>query len=74
MKKNIRVNISISPSVLEDARKIATDRFAGNVSAYIAALIDYDVKQRRGQKSDFTEIKLRLVSQSDTPRKINPVE
>lgn len=25
-------------------------------------------------ESDFTEIKLRLVSQSDTPRKINPVE
>lgn len=46
MKKNIRVNISISPSVLEDAKKIATERFAGNVSAYIAALIDYDIKQR----------------------------
>lgn len=56
MKKNIRVNISISPSVLEDAKKIATDRFAGNVSAYIAALIDYDIKQRGGQKAELTNI------------------
>ena len=56
MKKNIRVNISISPSVLEDAKKIATDRFAGNVSAYIAALIDYDIKQRVGQKAEPTNI------------------
>nr|DAR29737.1 MAG TPA: hypothetical protein [Caudoviricetes sp.] len=46
MKKNIRVNISISPSVLEDAKRIANDRFSGNVSAYISALIDNDIKQR----------------------------
>lgn len=46
MKKNIRVNISISPSVLEDAKKIADNRFAGNVSAYIASLIDNDIKLR----------------------------
>lgn len=46
MKKNIRVNISISPSVLEDAKKIADNRFGGNVSAYISSLIDNDIKQR----------------------------
>ena len=46
MKKNIRVNISISPSVLEDAKAIANERFAGNVSAYISSLIDSDIKQR----------------------------
>lgn len=46
MKKNIRVNISISPGVLEDAKRVADARFAGNVSAYISALIDADVRQR----------------------------
>lgn len=46
MKKNIRVNISISPSVLEDAKKIADNRFGGNVSAYISSLIDSDIRQR----------------------------
>lgn len=56
MKKNIRVNISISPSVLEDAKKIATERFAGNVSAYIAALIDYDIRHRGLPQSDGTVI------------------
>lgn len=56
MKKNLRVNISISPSVLEDAKKIAAERFAGNVSAYIAALIDCDIKQRGLPKTDQTSI------------------
>ena len=46
MKKNIRVNISISPCVLEDAKRVANERFCGNVSAYIAALIDADIRQR----------------------------
>lgn len=56
MKKNIRVNISVSPSVLEDAKKIAIERFAGNVSAYISALIDYDIKQRGLPHTEATSI------------------